>query len=196
MFKNIEAVFFDLDGTLVDSRLDFDLMRKDLCFPKDVPILEYLDTLLDENQIKLSNEIIVEHEIKGANVSTLFDGVKEYLELLEINNIKTGILTRNCRIATDLTLKRLNISMDSVLTRECFPAKPNPAALNHLAAKYSVDVKKSIYIGDFEFDIDTAKNAGMISGLFVNKSNTHLKSKADFSFKSFRDLPHLIQFQR
>lgn len=33
MLKNLKAIFFDLDGTLVDSNLDFELIRRDLGFP-------------------------------------------------------------------------------------------------------------------------------------------------------------------
>lgn len=39
------AVIFDLDGTLVDSRLDFSAMRAELQAPEGVGLLEYIDGL-------------------------------------------------------------------------------------------------------------------------------------------------------
>jgi HAD superfamily hydrolase (TIGR01509 family) len=196
MIKNVEAVFFDLDGTLVDSKLNFELIRKDLGFPTNVPILEYLETITDSNESSHAKKIIIEYEMHGANIATLFEGVEDYLELLRIHSIPTGILTRNCKIATERTLSKFDLKIESVLTRECFPAKPNPEALLFLAEKYSVNPSNTIYIGDFKFDIDTAINAGMISGLKINEKNTHLISSADFSFKSFKELPRLIEFNK
>ena len=38
--SGIKGVVFDLDGTLVDSRLDFDAIRAELDFPQGRPILE------------------------------------------------------------------------------------------------------------------------------------------------------------
>ena len=37
---NFRGVIFDLDGTLIDSQLDFDAMRRDMQFPAGEPILE------------------------------------------------------------------------------------------------------------------------------------------------------------
>ena len=42
---NFKAFIFDMDGTLVDSFLDFDSMREELNFPKGVPLLEYIESM-------------------------------------------------------------------------------------------------------------------------------------------------------
>ena len=44
-FSKLDLFIFDMDGTLVDSALDFDAMRQELGFPKDAPILEHIETL-------------------------------------------------------------------------------------------------------------------------------------------------------
>ena len=109
MLKKIKAIFFDLDGTLVDSKLDFDLMRSDLGFPYGVPILEHIETLSEESDISKAHKIVIRHEIKGAEESVLYDGVRELLLYLKTNSIPTAILTRNCREATQITLNKFNI---------------------------------------------------------------------------------------
>ncbi len=41
----VRGVIFDLDGTLVDSGLDFDLMRREMGLPPGKPLLESFDLL-------------------------------------------------------------------------------------------------------------------------------------------------------
>ena len=41
----IRGFIFDLDGTLVDSRLDFEAIRRDMGLPSRTPILEALERI-------------------------------------------------------------------------------------------------------------------------------------------------------
>jgi len=41
----IRGIIFDLDGTLADSQLDFDAMRREMELPLGLPILEALTRL-------------------------------------------------------------------------------------------------------------------------------------------------------
>ena len=43
--RRFQALLFDLDGTLVDTRLDFAALRRELGFPEGVGLLEHLETL-------------------------------------------------------------------------------------------------------------------------------------------------------
>ncbi len=188
VFKNVKAYFFDLDGTLMDSKLNFDLMREDLGFPKDVPILEYIDTLECEKAIQKANEIVLHHEYEGAKNSSPIPGVMQFIEQLQKKNYPVAILTRNCRKATDYMLNKHGLHIEKVITREDFPPKPDPSALQYLAKFYKMDPKECIYIGDFKFDLVTAKNAGMQSALFDRFENLNFKHMADYTFSSFENL--------
>ena len=188
MFKNVKAYFFDLDGTLVDSKLDFDLMREDLGFPKGVPILEHIDTLTCDLEIKKAHKIVLDHELKGANESDLFPGVLEFIKNLKEKNYPVAILTRNCKEATQIMLEKHNLGIEKVITREDFPPKPDPTALLYLAKHFNVEPQECIYIGDFRFDIEAAKNAGMQSAHFDFKKKKLFSDFADYSFESFEEL--------
>lgn len=48
------GVIFDLDGTLVDSGLDFDSMRREMGLDPGTPILESLATLPEQDAGKFS----------------------------------------------------------------------------------------------------------------------------------------------
>lgn len=75
--------------------------------------------------------------------------------------------------------------MPTVITREDFPVKPNPSGLLHLAKINNIDPKDAAYIGDFEFDLQASKNAGMKSGLFLNSKNQYLASQAEFTLSCY-----------
>ncbi|MDD0851719.1 HAD family hydrolase [Halobacteriovorax sp. GB3] len=188
----IKGFFFDLDGTLVDSKLDFDLMREDLAFPEGVPILEHIDTLTDPNHIKRSHEIVHQHELKGAIESELIFGVIEFLNSIKEKNYPTAILTRNSRECSELMIKKHSLVVDHVITREDFPPKPKPDALLHLAKINNLEPCECIYIGDFAFDIEAARNAGMKAGLILTKDNESFKERADIYFKDYLELKNQL----
>ena len=70
----MRGVIYDLDGTLMDSRLDFDAMRDEMGLPPGQPILETLETL-ESDLRQRCDEILKRHESKGADLAAPFDGV-------------------------------------------------------------------------------------------------------------------------
>ena len=62
--NNIRGLIFDLDGTLVDSRLDFDLMREEMELPPG-RILESIAALPAERYSQCM-AILHRHEVAGA----------------------------------------------------------------------------------------------------------------------------------
>ena len=59
-------VVFDLDGTLVDSQLDFTELRRRLGWPEHTLILEHLATLSCAVERQQAAQIIVDFELEGA----------------------------------------------------------------------------------------------------------------------------------
>ena len=64
--QQIKAVVFDLDGTLVDSQLDFTELRRRLGWPEHTLILEHLATLSCAVERQQAAQIIVDFELEGA----------------------------------------------------------------------------------------------------------------------------------
>ncbi|MCO4753599.1 MAG: HAD family hydrolase [Bacteriovoracaceae bacterium] len=186
--KYLQAIVFDLDGTLVDSRLDFDKMRMDLGFPSGVPILEHLQTQKDEEYIKRCHKIICEHEHRGVDVATLMPGVHKLLKTVKRRGLKTGLLTRNNSQVTKRTLEKFQLSFDQVYSREDCKPKPHPEGLLLMAQSWKIQTKDMLYIGDFLFDLETAKNAKAKSALYLNATNKNLESHADFVLESYEVL--------
>ncbi len=186
--KKFKAIFFDLDGTLVDSKLDFKAMKLEIGMPLNHSILEYVDTLNDEDEKKKALDIVHQHELQGAQESLIIDGVVDFLTEIKKRKIKTGILTRNSKQCAMIAIDKHGLEFEHIITRDDFPPKPDPSALFFLRDSYGLDSKDCCYIGDYIFDIQTAKNAGMSAGLFLNEKNSSFIDQSDFHFKCFRDL--------
>ena len=180
--SKFKGIFFDLDGTLIDSKLNFDRMREELLFPKDAPILEEIDKIKDHKRRDNCLEIVHQHELEGAKNSVLIEGVAEMLDSMQV---PTGVLTRNSRVCAEMMLSMHNLSFDHLLTREDCAPKPNPAGLMKLANLHKLDVRDCLYVGDFLFDIQTAHNAGMKAALYSPSGASH--GPADFQFKNYHE---------
>lgn len=191
MNKKYRAIIFDLDGTLVESKLDFNLMREDLGFPKDTPILEHIEAMTCESDISRANEIILKHELIGARIATLHKGAKELFSALKLKNIPMGIQTRNCIEATNLTIELLDIPIHDILTRECTKAKPDPEGILILAKKWNLLPDDILFVGDSHYDYQTAKNANCGFVLF---QGSEYRSIADQVQHSIDDLETLINY--
>ncbi len=182
-----KGYFFDLDGTLVDSKLDFDQMREAIGIPKDEPILEYLDQHPDKAFVKRGHELVHHFELVGAKSATWIPGAKELLERLNKASIPTAILTRNSREVTRLTIDSLGIPIKHFLTRDdCLP-KPHPEGLHLLAKHFSLNPNETVYIGDFLFDLQTAKAAGATAALYTAGTKSSFSNEADLVIDCFID---------
>jgi HAD superfamily hydrolase (TIGR01509 family) len=169
---NLRGVIFDLDATLVDSKLDFDLMRREMGLVGSRPILETLNSLATEEAKRLW-AIVGEHELRGVARATLFPGAGEFLDELASRGIKRGVLTRNSRASTLATLARFDLEMDYVLTREDGPVKPDPAGIQRMCAAWGVSPRECVMIGDYRFDIEAGQRAGTRTVLFTGAGHPH-----------------------
>ena len=182
-----KAVYFDLDGTLIDSKLNFDAMREDLNFPEEAPILEEIEKLSSPEQKARCLKIVHEHEKKGAENSLLIPGVRDLINWLNLNNIASGILTRNSKFCAEYMLKKHHLHFEHVITRDDCHPKPDPAGLLKLATIHQLSPDVCLYVGDYKFDLETAKNAGMSSALFAPNPLEEFEPLADFVFSNYQD---------
>lgn len=161
------GMIFDLDGTLVDSALDFDAMRRDMGLPPGRPILEALAEVPAGPVKDRMLIVLAEHEAAGAERATLFPGVAETLALLHSEAIPVGILTRNSRPTTTRVIERLGLRFDTVLTREDAPPKPDPTGLLMICERWQLVPAAVPFCGDYRFDLEAGRRAGMRAVLYA-----------------------------
>ena len=199
----INAVIFDLDGTLVTFNLDVKACRtevisylaeqglptelfsmKETAFDMLVKTEKHLKTKKNGSQ-KAFNEIkkyvqsIVEkHELESAKKTKLFCGIPETLKTLKDANLKLALCTISGTKAATFILDRFNLAQffDSVITRDnVSEVKPHPEHLEATLTALGVLPQNAVIVGDSVKDV---KCASRVSVLSVGVT-TGLSSKED-----------------
>ena len=186
----IEAVIFDLDGTLIDSvpayfkilevivrRLNLPPVSKDAASALMTGGMAAWEVLIPEEMkdrkeelrqeiLRLSMEIspeVFQKEVK------LIPGAPEIFSQLSESEIKIGLVTSTHAKFLDgklLPLKKRGIDkfIDEVITIEDAPeVKPAPDPLIECARRLGVAEEKSVYVGDSYVDLRAGKAAGMMT---------------------------------
>ncbi len=179
----IEAVLFDLDGTLIDSAPDLgaaaDKMRTDRGLTS-LPIASYrhmagagargmLDIGLgmapDAPEFPaMREEFFVNYESRMLLDTHVFDGVAQLLEALAERGVRWGIVTNKASRFTDPITRaiRMFASAGAIVSGDTTPhAKPHPEPLLEAARLLKIHPAHCIYVGDDERDIIAGRAAGM-----------------------------------
>jgi phosphoglycolate phosphatase len=178
--RGLEAILFDLDGTLITCALDFPAMKQsviDLAVAHGVPSddLEGLDILGAAEQAARAlgeaqapgfrarvEEELSRQEVAAAESAQPMPGALESLAALNRQGITLGIVTRNCRRAVLLSLTRVPLPHQVLLTRDDVPRpKPDPDHLLRALKLLGARPQRSLMVGDHRMDVEAGQGAGM-----------------------------------
>jgi HAD superfamily hydrolase (TIGR01509 family) len=181
----VRGVVYDLDGTLVDSGLDFPAMRREMALPEGVPILEALAEIPPGERLDACLRVLARHEDEGAERATLMAGAGELVAHVASQNIPQAIFTRNSRRCATRMLKRVGLEFPWVVCREDGPPKPHPAGLLKLCEVWKANPADVLFVGDYLHDINAGRAAGVRTVLFASGELPHYAPLADFCISSF-----------
>lgn len=198
IFSDVQAVLFDLDGTLIDSAPDLgaavDKMRVDRGLPS-LPSSDYRPmagagargmlgvafgmTPEHANFSAMREEFFCNYEQCLTQNTYIFDGVLGLIAQLTLRELPWGVVTNKSERFT-LPLTRamsLFASARTVISGDTTPhAKPHPAPLFEAARQIGIEPSRCVYVGDDERDIVAGLAAGMKT---VAASYGYLGQKAD-----------------
>ncbi|MHA1347663.1 MAG: HAD family hydrolase [Candidatus Heimdallarchaeaceae archaeon] len=180
---SIQLIVFDLDGTLIQSKIDYmgirDEVREmliDLVPPDEFQIIKNTPTTI-LNLVELVKEkdsvgglyekawqIVEEAERIGYEEAKIDDDVHSTLTKLQLENFDIAIFTNNSRKLTDYGMKNFKLGQytDVIITRDDVKeAKPNPEGLIKIMNHFNKSTEQTIFIGDSWLDAETAQEAGV-----------------------------------
>jgi HAD superfamily hydrolase (TIGR01509 family) len=187
------GVIFDLDGTLVDSGLDFDLMRAELELPAGQPILEAIDAMSPADAERC-HAVLDRHEREGVRRSSIMPSADAFLEQLRSRDILCGIATRNSRRMALASVVQHGLEVQTIVARDDAQPKPHAAGLLSICCDWQLEPAQVVMIGDFRFDLEAARAAGMRSVLYTagRTIDAEWAQLADFRLESFEESDALL----
>ncbi len=192
MNKKVDAVIFDLDGTLTEPVLDFDLIRSEIGQISG-PILEAMDEMT-ASQRERAEEILRKHERAAVEESRLNPGVHEVMDWLRKHGKRIGLFTRNQRESVETFCRMHKLAFDGIVTREDGPYKPNPFPVTYACQQMEVRAEAAVVVGDYVFDLMSGRRAGARTVLLgTHKSYQKFTDHADFVILNLGELPGVLE---
>lgn len=179
----VDAVLFDLDGTLLDSAPDLGAAAEAMRQARGLAPLELSSyrrfagsgargmlkvafgvTSEHEDYLALRDEFFVRYEDCMTERTRPFPSVSELLEAIAQRGFRWGIVTnKSARFAEPLT--RLTACLRDAEVLVCGDTtahtKPHPAPLLEAARRLAVKPAHCLYVGDDERDVIAGRAAGM-----------------------------------
>ncbi len=219
-FKNSELLIFDLDGTLIDSKLDLvnavNATRGWMDLePLPIPVVSNyvgdgapkliqraLPGVSDEQLEKCLRYFLDYYRQHMLDQTVLYPGVQEALdELQTAPDLTMAVLTNKpVRFSREL-IDKLNLGGHFVQIyggNSFAEKKPDPVGIQALLAETGKPQDRTVMVGDSSTDIKTARNAGVaacgVSWGF--KPETFVEDPPDVVIDDLRELARMVLNER
>ena len=190
---SFKAVIFDLDGTITQPYFDFDAIRQEIGLSRNSgPLLESMEKMTPQERLE-AERILHYHEDKAVTESKLNPGAEQTLSALRAAGIHIGILTRNERDNAFAIARKHNLQFDAVIGREDGPVKPDAFGVLQLCRQFGAEPRETLLVGDYLFDLLSAKAAGAVAVLLVNHNQAgEFIEYADFCVENIGEILDII----
>lgn len=178
----LEAVLFDMDGTLLDTAPDFVAVIQAMRAARDLPPVPEktvrdvvsggaramvscafeIDPASDEFE-SLRLEFLDRYQDACAVHSALYDGMAEVLADIEAAGLKWGVVTNKPARFAEPIMQQLNLAQRSavlVCPDHVARSKPDPEPMVLACKQLNVSPEATLFIGDDQRDVESGRAAG------------------------------------
>jgi len=187
MKYSVNAIIFDLDGTILNSISDIADCANQVLSENNMPVhpvdsyryfvgegaRTLIRNILPE---QFKNEDIIEEYLQRFKIlynenynkkSYIYAGIIELLDELFQRKFKVAVFSNKPHVVTlnCLSFYLPDYSFNFIIGqgfREDIPVKPHPAGALHIAESLAIPCCEFLYIGDTATDMKTARSAGMV----------------------------------
>jgi HAD superfamily hydrolase (TIGR01509 family) len=187
----IEAVIFDMDGTLVESAFDWPEIRRRLGVHGS-SIIDDLNGLPEAVRAQRWAELeAIENAVSVA--STLKAGVHELLGLLAERGVATALVTNNSEANTARLLARFELEFNVVLTRDSGLWKPSGAPISEAMRRLGVSPERCLSVGDSRYDSEAGREAGCGAICLLYEGARRYGEEVDLRFPDLATLRRYLE---
>ena len=214
-FPSVKALIFDLDGTLIDSKLDLvnsvNIMLQQigrLALPADTVasyighgapklVASVLGPDATEQERREALLVFLAHyETHALDETRPYPGAAEALQALEDRAL--AVLTNKPLALALQILQGLDLAkyFEKIYGGDSFEKKkPDPAGAQKIMQELRSAPQQSMMVGDSDVDVQTARNAGMLAAAvpFGFGQYNPIANPADIYLHHMSELPSLLQ---
>lgn len=208
-----KAVILDFEKTLITFNINWDPLRKtnSEIFEKygfevnqqslrpiiertyeEVKKVEKMHSM--QKHMRLLDELLSaqEHfEHNSLDKTAIYQDTQPFLNYLRKNGLKVAILTNNFSSTVKKVFLKFKVTFKGpIMGRgDLRHLKPNPEGIKKLLKQLKQKPDHCLFIGDTDFDIETAKKTGALA-IFIKrrKDSKLIKEKADIEITSLSEL--------
>lgn len=210
-------VIFDLDGTLLDTLADIADSCNHVCAAHGWPTHDYAaycyfvgngvaklveratPAIAHEQPLRqqVLDEFLAYYEQHKADKTCPYAGMPEVVETLKQNGINIAVLTNKPDGAAGPVMEQYYPGVFELVQGGLpgVPLKPNPEPVHKLLERMGADKEHTLFVGDSNVDIQTAKNSGLASCgvLWGFRNRQELEGEgADYIAETPKDLLNII----
>jgi N-acetyl-D-muramate 6-phosphate phosphatase len=215
----LEAVFFDLDGTLLDTSGDLgNALNKTLHHYNRTPLplsairehvsngatalvkLGFGHHLEHDEMVRIRTELLNFYIDDIASHTVIFNGIGDLIQQLTDHQILWGIVTNKPLAYTEALMQHFHFASPpsaTVCPEHKGMGKPDPTPLLHACELVRVSPANCVYVGDHERDIECGRNAGMptlaVGYGFTADADEYLSWNADHNAELPEDIWPILQ---
>lgn len=215
--KGFSHVIFDLDGTLLDTLEDIADSCNWMCEQHGWPThtLQEFCYIVGNGAAKIVERAVPEHARTPEQLEQLlkeyndyygihksdkthpYDGLPQLLERLKQEGVCVAVLTNKPDSSAKGVMEQYYPGVFSLVQGGLpdVPLKPDPAAVHMLMERMGAEKENTLFVGDSNVDIQTAKNSGIASCgvLWGFRTRKELEEEgADYIAPTFATLLNII----